>query len=399
MIGARFVMMTLLVFAAGAWSRLFRDVRELRADAQAAVWFATGLVTLTVEMLLFTLVGVKWNALALIALPVAVAIPRLRGFASLRPSRHRLSFLILTALALAVFACAILSAAATSGDFIFFWGTKGQRFAQQRMLDAAFLRDPQHAVMHPEYPPLVPLYYAWTMLGAMELDWFGAMSSALLFLALATAAISGFTRSDSLAGLFVSLFGYLSVRNSVAGNGELPLLLFEAIALGALLIGADSAAAIALCGAVLTKIEGGVFAVIVIAILGRRWRVAVPPLVTLAAWLLFAKTGGLLATSDPRYAFSFAHVLPAAGQLVREMSFGVWYLPWIAVAAVFAQGGFRASVRHLLAALLFLIFMAATYARPEAHMEWSAQRVLLTPLLLAFCGAAAAQRWCITRSA
>jgi hypothetical protein len=389
MIGARFVVMTLLVFAAGAWSRLFRDVRELRADAQAAVWFATGLVTLTVEMLLLTAIGVKWNVLALLVLPVALAIPRLRGVAVYRPSRHHLALMIVALLALIVFATVVLSAAATSGDFVFFWGTKGQRFAQQRMLDTAFLRDPNHVVMHPEYPPLVPMYYAWTMLGGEELDWFGAMSSAIAFLVLATAAVSGFARSDGLASLFASLFGYLCIRNSVVGNAEPALLFFEALALGALLVRSDAAAAIALCGASLTKIEGAVFAVIAIALLGRRWKVAIPPLVTIAAWLLFAEFGGLFGTSDPRYAFSMKFIIPAATQLIAQMSFGIFFLPWIAIALVLAAGRVRASLPYLAATLVFLGFMVASYARPEAHMEWSAQRVLFTPLAIFFFSAAA----------
>jgi hypothetical protein len=303
-----------------------------------------------------------------------------------------------------------MSAAATSGDFVFFWGTKGQRFAQERMLDVGFLRNPDHVVMHPEYPPLVPLFYAWTMLGAVELDWFGAMASAILFLVLATLAIRNFTESDPFAAFFASLFALLCIRNNVAGNAEPALLFFEVLALCALYRsgssvprglgssgevgeavprdtegprnrGTDVVAAIALCGAVLTKIEGAVFAVIVIALLGRRWRVALPPLVVLGGWLLFAKFNGLLASSDPRYAFSFGHLLPSVRQLAGEMSFGLWYLPWIAIALL------ARSWKHIAAALAFLAFMVLIYARPEAHMEWSAQRVLMTPLVLFFFSA------------
>jgi len=377
MIGARFLIMTLLVFAAGFWARVFR--------ASSAVYFAAGLVTLAVEMIVFG----RWTGWGLMILPVAgllgcwVAERRKRtsNSATQQLSNHHWLPLIPALLALLIFALTVMSAAATSGDFVFFWGTKGQRFAQERMLDVGFLRNPDHVVMHPEYPPLVPLYYAWTMLGAAELDWFGAMASAILFLALATLAIRNFTESDAFAAFFASLFALLCIRNNVAGNAEPALLFFEVLALCALFAKNDAIAAIALCGAVLTKIEGAVFAVIVIALLGRRWRVALPPLAVLGGWLLFAKFNGLLASSDPRYAFSFGQLLPSVRQLAGEMSFGLWYAPWIAIALL------ARSWKHIAAALAFLAFMAVIYARPEAHMEWSAQRVLMTPLVLFFFSA------------
>ena len=370
----RFVVMTLLVFVAGAWSRRFR--------APFVAWFAVGLVTLAVEMVVMTAIGVKWSVIALMVLPVAGLVARFRGYAVARRFEWSYAFAFL---ALLIYALTVLSAATTSGDFVFFWGTKGQQFGQERMLDTAFLRNPDHVVMHPEYPPLVPLYYAWTMLGATELDWFGALSSAILFLALATFAVPA-----KFQALFASMFALLFIRNDVAGNAEPALIFFEVVALGALLAKNDIVAAIALSGAALTKLEGAVFAVIVIALLGRRWKVALPPLIILGLWLLFANANGLLASSDPRYAFSAEYVLPALRQLAGQMSFGLWYLPWIAIAVMYTRS--RESLPYIAAALAFLAFMVLTYARPEAHMEWSAQRVLMTPLVLFFFSA-------ITRSA
>jgi len=390
MIGARFLLLTLLVFAAGGWARRFRP--------PLAAYFAAGLVTVALEMLVLAAFGVRWNAFVLLAAPVAVLVAQLRGYAVTRQEVNRVTAQprnratgIITILALLIFASAVISASATSGDFVFFWGSKGQRFGSERMLDTQFLRDPDHAVMHPDYPPLVPLYYAWTMLGASELDWFGAMASAVLFLALAAAAVSGFTRDHRFAALFASMFALLCIRNSVAGNAEPALLFFEAVALGALFARNDEVAAIALAGAALTKIEGGVFVILAIALLGRRWRVALFPLLTLAAWLLFAKTHGLLDSYVPREELSIRYLLPSIGQLLREMSFGLWYAPWIAVALPVFLGNARRAVPYALAALGFLGFMAVIYARPEAHMEWSAQRVLMTPLVVLFFGAIAAQ--------
>jgi hypothetical protein len=376
MITARFVIMTLLVFVAGAWSRRYRGT--------ITAWFAAGLVTLTIEMIVLSAFGVRWSVLALLVLPViAMLIPRNapHDFA-----KHNLLFLILACIALAIYALTVMSAAATSGDFVFFWGTKGQIFGQERMFDTAFLRNPDHVVMHPEYPPLVPLYYAWTMLGAQQLDWFGGMASAVLFLMLATFAIRG----DAYKALFAAMFALLFIRNDVAGNAEPALIFFEVVALSALLDKKDVLVAIALSGAVLTKMEGAVFAILVIALLFRR-KLAAIPLVVLAAWLVFAKMNGLFGTSDPRYAFSLSYVWPAMKQLAGQLSFGLWFLPWVACGAAAALGRRIARV-YVAVAIAFLAFMVLTYARAEAHLEWSAQRVLMTPLVLFFFSA-------ITRSA
>src|SRR6185503_9401875 len=153
------------------------------------------------------------------------------------PATQQLSNHLASLLAIAIYALVVMSAAATSGDFVFFWGTKGQHFGQERMLDTAFLSNPDHVVMHPEYPPLVPLYYAWTMLGAGELDWFGALASAIVFLALAAWAVPKF------APLFAAMFALLFIRIDVAGNAEPALIFFEVVALAALLAKNDIVAA------------------------------------------------------------------------------------------------------------------------------------------------------------
>ncbi len=384
MIGARFVVLTLLVFVAGGWARWFRSVRAMPRRAQAAVYFATGLVTLTVEMLFLSAIGVRWNALLLLALPAAGLFFALKlpGIRSTGQPRHAVA--LITVLALIVFASTVLSAAATSGDFVFFWGTKGQRFGAERMLDVEFLRDPDHIVMHPDYPPLVPLYYAWTMLGRTELDWFGAMASSILFLGLATAAVP----DRRFAALFASTFALLLIRNDVAGNAEPVLLFFATLALAALVARNDAVAAIALSGAALTKIEGAVFVIIVVAmwvLRDRKWKVPLVPLLTLGAWLLFAKLNGLLDAYVPREELSFRYAFTSFRQLAGEMSFGLWYTPWIAIALLLlVRARIRPALPYLAATAAFLAFMVVIYARPEAHMEWSAERVLLTPLVLFF---------------
>ena len=395
MIGMRFVVLTLLVPLAGGGARWSRDVRALPIATQIAVYFATGLVTLTLEMMVLAAVGVRWNAWWLLVMPVAGLLSCLvaeKGQPSNPATQQpRNPIVAITLLAIAVFASTVLSAAATSGDFVFFWGTKGQRFGSERLLDVEFLRTSNFNVMHPDYPPLVPLYYAWTMLGETQLDWFAAMASAVLFLALTAAAV----REHRYAALLTSMLALLFIRNSVAGNAEPVLFFFETLALAALIARQDFVASIALAGVALTKIEGGVFVIIVAAIWivrERKWKAALFPLFALAAWLLFTKTNGLVDAYVPSDPLSMRYVFPAIGQLLREMSFGLWYAPWIAIAILLFTGRIRASLPYVLGAVLFLAFLVTVYSRANAHMEWSAHRVLIAPLLLCFFGALAAQR-------
>lgn len=418
MVTLRFALLTLALIPLGMWARPF--VRHLPWPGRLALYFAFGLLGIVAEMFVLSMLGIRWNAWLLVPLPLVLSALNARR-ASARPGDGRLearpaSILAVAAVAWATLVSAVLAAMATSGDFVYFWGVKGQRWGAVHFLDTAFTKAPSH-YMHPDYPPLLPLYYAWTLLGGDgALDWWGAILATPLFLLAGAAALWAFGRYarvgtiDGIVALFVSLYALFYVRNQVAGNAEPPLHLFEAIALAALTCWRDRSsehdwiAAIALSGVALTKVEGGVFVLLVCGLtwLGREGtlrqrllagaKMAALPVATLATWLLFGLARGLTDTYVPREDLSIQYIWPTFLELVRELSLHLWYLPWLAFAVILLCGRVRNAVPYLLACVLFLVFLLSVYTRAEPHLEWSAGRTLMTPLLLFIAATLAAHR-------
>jgi hypothetical protein len=424
MIGIRFLLLTAAVPMLGAYVGAARPVRNLPRGARLVVYVAAGLLTIVAEMLLLTVIGLRWNLLW-IALPplVAFGVRRLaaaliypaegrRQVAALRRPFSRAA-LVVSTMAVLLFAAAVMSAEATSFDFLLFWGGKGQRFGLLRGIDWAFLADPDHKLMHPDYPPLVPLYYAWTMLGGTHVDWFGAIASAPLFLGLAVMAFFSFARyadveaGDALGALFASMFALLLLINSSAGNAEPALLFFETLALAGVFCWRERPdehaliVALALAGCVLTKVEGLVFAAgLLVALLmtGARIRmmgqVAIAPAAALASWIGLCARHGLLDAYRPGAGgFALSLVIPNLATLVREASFHLLYAPWVVVVVLILCGRWRAAVPAFMAAVVCVTFLLYAYSRGEgAEISWSATRVLMTPLLILFFGALASLR-------
>jgi hypothetical protein len=324
--------------------------------------------------------------------------------------------------AVAIFASAVLSAAVTSGDYVLFWGVKGQRFGAVRMLDTAFMLEPNR-YMTPDYPPLLPLYYAWTMLGGdVAMDWWGGMAAAALFLALTVMAVWGFGKyanvpaTDVVSALFASMFALLSIRNALAGNAEPMLFLYAAVAVCALIAQRDNeldpVAAVALAGAAMTKVEGGVFALLVLAfcwvIRPGSWKrrllagvkVAIFPCVSLIVWNGFSYVRGLTDMYRPNGSMNFHYLVPAVSAMAKEMSLGLAYAPWIAALIVILLGTRRrAALPWVVIAAAHVLFLVAVAMRPDAHLEWTAGRTLLTPLLVLTCAGLAAHSGPIMRAA
>jgi len=413
----RFVALALALIPLGFWARAFSSVRALAWPGRVAIYFAFGLLSVVVEMFVLSMSGVRWNAWMLVPLPLLAS---LAGFRFAAPQRERHprpgAILLLAVLAFAILVSAVLSAMATSGDFVYFWGVKGQRWGAEHFMDTEFTKAPSH-YMHPDYPPLLPLFYAWTLLGGDgALDWWGAILSTPWFLLIGATALWAFGRSarigpiDGIVALFVTLYALFYVRNQVAGNAEPALHMFEAIALAALTCWRDRSsehdwiAAIALSGVALTKVEGGVF---VLLVCGLTWiaregtyvqrlvagvKMAVLPVATLAAWLVFGATHGLTDTYVPRDDLSVQYLWPTFLELMRELSLHLGYIPWIAFAAILLCGRVRNAIPYLVACVLFLAFLLSIYTRAEPHLEWSAGRTLMTPLLLFLAGTIAAHR-------
>jgi hypothetical protein len=321
---------------------------------------------------------------------------------------------------LAVVAYAAVTARATAADFVLFWGAKGQRFAQARAIDVDFLRDPLHSLIHPDYPPLVPCLYAWGSLVAGRFAWNAALLSFPLFVAFTALTLYGFATprvgrrvAAEYACLLAVLLGLLGLTNMIGGDAEPELFLFEVLALSALIFAGGTAAglaaaAMALAGAVLTKIEGTVFAALVAAAYaafgsgygtpGRRVRAAailgLPPAVALGSWLLFCERHGLLDIYrlGKRTTLSFAELPVIARELVREDLFGVRLAPVAVVAALLLyRRPSREAVFPLAVAAgfcAFIVYMYLTGSGDPTHwIQWSAARLSMTPLICAFLAA------------
>lgn len=413
-----FAVQTLLVVAAGLWSRWLNGVRSLPATARVPVYFATGLVTLTVELWLASVFHIPWSRGLVLVVPLLAAAASyvFRNTEPHLPRPHPDLFALLGFIALVLFTSAVLSGAATSFDLLLFWGPKAQRFALARGIDVAFLANPANRLMHPDYPPLVPLYYAWTSLHSARLNWWGAVLSTPLLLAGSAFVIEGFARArrkvspTGHATLFAALFGYLFVANAVAGNAEPALVFFEVLALGALSFAGDEPAllpiaSIAFTGAVLTKVEGTAFVAATTAafalaragtprVLIKTLAPGIAPAVTIAAWLGYCRMHDLLDAYRPATAaFSLQNLPAVAGLLLRDGGLRAAYAPWLVLAALIVLGRWRAALPHVTAAAAYAAFLLYLYSRGDdatVHVAWSAQRVLITPVVLLFMGALAA---------
>ncbi len=371
-----FIIRLAFIAACGLWMRYLSSVRRLPVSARFAVYAATGLVTLSVEMFLFSPLQIAWSVAALVALPLASAVCSYLPAAQKRVaalsineaspwSPRTIAFIVIAALAAVVLSIAIFDGEATSFDLLLFWGPKSVVFARAHAIDVQFLADPHNSLMHSDYPPLLPFSYAWTMLGKAGLNWWGVIGMTPLFLILTAAALHGFARyarsprASSITALFASLYAYLYIVNAVGGNGESALIFFEALALAALTCTRATAdehaviASVALAGAVLTKVEGAPFALLALAsvfLSDWPWRervrtflkASIGPILALIGWIVFSAHHHLLDSYRPMASALTLNSTRAAIALVaKEASFGIAYVPWIVLFALVVIGRVR----------------------------------------------------------
>ena len=375
---------------------------------RAAYGFVGAVVCLTTAMFWGSAIGWHWNAWVLLVFAALVAcvawvraphpafghpLPEGEG---VRKTRRVMGVrLAITALTLLT-AYGALTARETCADLLYFWGPKAVRFAAARGIDVAFLKAPEHLLMHPDYPPLVPLLYAWGALIAGGFSYWAPLLLTAIVLGATALLVPG--RGGVLMAALLA-FGYAQAL--AAGAADPILILFEVAALCALTFLDDAPlASIALAGAAMTKVEGAAFvlvAIVAYVIVSRHplraLAIAVTPAVLLGSWIAFARTHGLI-DSYARGATPFIWSAETFGAVARAASFHAYYLPWIAVLAplVFAKRWKRAALPLLVAAgtIAYILFF---YMHPDANRDFwiavSAERVLLTPLAALAVAAAA----------
>jgi hypothetical protein len=401
-----------------------RTLAWMPIPARLAAWAVTGAVFLCVEMVALAAFGIPWSVPRLLAVPVVLAAFR----ALIRPQRlpapppaepFPIAACVLLAVALFLVAYAAMTARATSMDLLLFWGAKAERFARARTIDLPFLRDPNHYLMHSDYPPLLPCVFAYATLVAGRFAPGAALATLPIFLAFCALAVLGLTRLNtsraeaaSSGAFMAALFGFLLISCLTAGNGDAVMLFFETFALGLLTCasarrGALPLASLSLAGASLTKIEGSFLAISLCAAyalcgrgapLRRRLSLGVGPLAALLGWLGYCRANGLVDSfgAQPGARLSWERLATVLEGLLGAASYGVAYLPWLLLLAILLLKPATAAGRLvLLAGVCTALFDILVYlskpADPALWVQWSGARLLLTPLLCLFMAGVASR--------
>lgn len=301
----------------------------------------------------------------------------------------------------------LLTARQTCGDLLYFWGPKGVHFHHAGKIDLLYLGDENYFLAHRDYPPLLPLLFAWSQIVARSFSLWSALLLTLLCVAGAIAVTRADVRSDFTALLAAAVLTYTVADSFSAGAADTPLLFFEAVALGALLYIDDRRAqtivvALALTAAVLTKVEGVSFVVALAGAMLVHRRplkqivaVVVPPLIAVGAWVWTMKRANLLDTYRGAGDFTLMHLGSVLKATLTAGSYHAYWLPWIAPIVVLALGDVRrARLPLTVAALSFgAIIYFYLHGSGDPATFWipgSAPRVLQTPLVMLLAAASAA---------
>lgn len=417
MAAAAWIASLLMMPLVGAPLLLRGPSRRFGAGSAIVLAGAAGAVLLSFVMTLYALAGRRWSifTVAVVATLLSWVLSRLPAFAPGPPPDRspdglfpRLAALV-SAAAVAAAAAATWLGAATSPDLFFFWGTKAQQFAAAREIDVAYLSAPFHAFMHPYYPPLVTNLGAFAAMTAGRFSWPGALATFPLLLAALAIALPGLLDARrrlaaAATALLVAAAALAGIRAAIAGNGDMPLLFFEVLAM-ALLMRRDAGepslqwlAGLLLSGAAATKVEGLPFAISAAAIFLalRRGRPAAtiaaaarllgPTALTLAAWFAFGASRRLFHEYSEYGPFSTLHVehfprvVSALGTALAGTARGLPFL--VPVLCLLAAGRpARASWLPIGTAAVVVAFLLFAYLHlatdPGNWIAWSAPRVFI----------------------
>jgi hypothetical protein len=432
-----FLVSPLLLALFGLPAAFVSNVRRESPGVRLALAFLAGTVAYVIWCTVMSLFAVTWSVVS-VALPLGVvsvagAYVASRRSAEDREHPERTGW---DALALAVGAGATLHlvlmaamARATSSDFFFFWGPKAMAFAEARGLDAAYLASPWTVHAHAPYPPLVPVVTTWGIELAGRLPWRAALVASVMWVVLAYPVVLRGLRSRLPAGEATLASGVwmtgiaLAVAGSYsAGNAEPPLIFYTTVAIVALIAREGTfpgwVAPLAACGMVLTKSEGLVLWVLIVAGAGLREilertrlrelarrlsGIVVAPPLALGTWIAFQLRNDLVLSDPAREAIgevSLGNLLPAVVESVRYLEAGSGWIAWVLAGVViaFSWRGWRAVLPALAVAFGMLGFMLVYYLHYQGDslgiwVSWTLPRVSLTALSAALLAAAVASGW------
>ena len=390
----------------GACTWRLPAVGRMDLAGRIAVAGAAGALITALVMALLSLLRVPWSRTTLFSILAAVSFLSVRAArASSRtsqPAAATRAELTLIAAFMVLTCYGLLTARESVGDLHFFWGPKAVRFYHAGGIDVGVLADKFHT--NRDYPPLLPLIFAFCQTVARQFSWWGALLSTAFFLAGCIAIVRTTSGNNSGALLMTATLSWTLAVGFAGGGADPCLLFFETLTLAALTFsdgerGRDVLAAIGLAGAALTKIEGATFVVaIVIAVavvqrsVKRAMLIAAPAVALIAAWVVFLIANDLIfgyggATIGLKF-----EVLPRVVSMVtRAGLYNLYGLPWIAPLLLVGLARSRRAAFPLAVTLLTLgttIFFYIHVDDPAWWIAASAPRVLLTPLtalLIAAC--------------
>jgi hypothetical protein len=400
--------------------------RRFPASSRAILAGGVGAVLVSFSMTAFALLGVPWSLAGILISSVLLSLllrltvretapPPPKGKA---PGAPGIAAAVLSAVAVTVAFLATATGAASSPDLIFFWGSKAQQFALAKTVDARFLAEPFLGYMHAYYPPLVTNLYALASMAAGRMSWTAATLVFPLLLAALALGLPGVLRtgyspaaSASISTLIVCALAYLGIEADIGGNGEMPLLFFETMAMAVLISPACAGApgqllaGLLLAGVATTKVEGLPFALAaaVLFLLVRRsevrpgWKAAMrlgaPTVLALGAWFAFGGSRHLFAGYSGEGALLDLHlehwkfVLTSIALAIAATGHGLPYLVPLVCLLLLAPRMTRLSVIPLGVAAALMAFLLFTYmdrpGDPSTWISWSAARVL-SPLATLF---------------
>lgn len=410
-----------VVFGAGfTWHSALR-----RFSIASRIGFAyiAGVLLLTIEGMLFTLAHIQWTPwklgvpLTIVSIGVgwwSAGIPAGVLRKKIEWSKLSAITLTITLLALAGLCARVISGEAATVDYVWFWGVKAVRFAYVHGIDFEFLRYPLSIHAHPNYPPLVPVNMAWSILVSGAMPWMYAALIGCIWIAAAVPVLFDLLRirlDDDKAMLVVAMWtasicASLVASNS-AGGGEMQLVATMAIGAAALLVDPHRASTtviviVSLAAAVLCKLEATfeVVALLAGALLAsqvtkqsalRYLRIAVALFVPLGLWWVFSIVYKI-PLNDPirervlQISFANAGVLPLI--MLRNLGAGVWGVPWLLVILFLALRArqwreFLPAAALLAATLGFsIIYYLHVTIDPSLMVSWTLPR-LIQPALSA----------------
>ena len=407
------------------------EVRSWSLPARAAAAFAVGAVVLAVESTLSTMLGVDWHPAIILGPPLLLAVFMARrargvksstGRAAFRPGSGAAAFgLLVGGVAVGHLTLSLVTARATSTDFLLFWGVKAVHFAGAKAVDPMLLRHPWFIHAQPFYPPLVPTLDAWSVLAAGHMPWRAAPLVAVLWFVAAAILILQIQRHQIgdrnavlVCAFWMAALSASLVSSFSGANAEAPLLLYETTA-GILLltegpkpdVGRRTLAGIFLAGAVLTKVEGTVGSVLLILgtvlrdlfVAGRRlrWRetagLLVPPVGAGLLWWSYVRQFGIPSSYSAKGRLTEIHwgkLAELAGPLVEGLSAGTawlaWILPLLLILGVARQRRYGEALPGIVASaglFAFFVFLYLHETTSQAmRISWEIPRISQPPLSL-----------------